>query len=129
MSYQMIKDLYDSITGNSNITALVSSSDIKVGWQNELSNYPSIVILGGGGNAVGRLGYHDVSGQIDENFSPDIEIYSQKSLKENYDILDQLSKVMISANYEKLSDNDLWDDTLSAHRKVTRWNKRKIYNK
>jgi len=129
MSYQMIKDLYDSITGNASITSLVSIDNVKVGWQNELANYPSIVILQGGGNSTGRLGYHYISGQIDENFSPDIEIYSQKSLKENYDILDQLSKVMISANYEKLSDNDMWDDTLSAHRKVTRWNKRDIYKK
>ena len=129
MSYQMIKDLYDSIRGNSNITTLVSASDIKVGWQNEFASYPAIAIMQGGGRSVGRLGYNHASGQIDENFSPDIEIYSQKSLKENYDILDQLSKIMISANYQKLSDNDFWDDTLSAHRKVTRWNKRKIYTK
>jgi len=129
MSYNMLKDLYDAITGASNITSLVTSNDIRVGWQNEISSYPAISIIQVGGNAVGRLGYHHVSGQIDENFGVQVEIYSQISLKENYDILDQLSKTMISSGYSKLSDTDTWDDTLSAHRKITRWNKRDIYTK
>jgi len=129
MSYDMLKDLYDALTGASNITVLVASADIRVGWQNEISNYPAISIIQVGGSAVGRLGYHYVSGQIDENFGTQIEIYSQASTKENYDILDQLSKTMISSGYSKLSDVDTWDDTLSAHRKITRWNKRNIYKK
>jgi hypothetical protein len=129
MSYQILKDLYDAIKGDSSITALVTAGNIKVGWQNEFATYPAISIIQVGGNAVGRLGYKHASGQIDENYGTQIEIYSQKSLKENYDILDPLSKTMISANYEKLSDVDMWDDDLSAHRKITRWNKRKIYTK
>ena len=129
MAYQMLKDLYDSIIGNPNITALVSADDVKVGWQNEFASYPSITLMQVGGNAVGRLGFNSPSGQVDENFGVQLDIYSQKSLKENYDILEQLCNTMISSGYEKLSDYDEWDNELSAHRKITRWNRRDIYTK
>lgn len=129
MSYQILKDLYDSLRNDANITALVPSDNIKVGWQNEFTSYPSISLIQVGGSSVGRLGYNHISGQIDENFGVQLEIYSQTSLKENYDILDRLQNTMISAGYEKLSDSDNWDDKLSAHRKITRWNKRIIYKK
>ena len=65
MSYQLIKDLYDSVKADTNITALVSAGDIKVGWQNEIATYPTITLFQVGGNAVGRLGYNtNISGQI-----------------------------------------------------------------
>lgn len=129
MSYQLLKDLYDSIKGDTDITALVSSDDIKIGWQNEIANYPCIAIIQIGGNAVGMLGHGAPSGLVEENFGVQIEIYSQKSLKEVYDILDELADNMLTNKYEKLSDGDDWDDTLSVHTKITRWNKIDIYTK
>jgi hypothetical protein len=130
MSYDLIKDLYDTITDDTNITNLVDSSNIKVGWQNTISTYPSIAIIRIGGNAVGRLGHNTSDyGQVEENFGVQIEIYSQNSLKEVYDICDLLTLNMITNGYSKLSDTDDWDDTLSAHAKITRWNKLSIYTK
>jgi len=129
MSYQILKDLYDALTGDANITALVPAANIKVGWQNEVSDYPCIALFQAGGNAVGRLGYAYVSGQIQENFGVQIEIYSQVSSKQIYDIMDQLTKTMISSGYEKLTDVDNWDPDLSANVKITRWNRLSIYYK
>jgi hypothetical protein len=130
MSYTLIKELYDSLTKDSAITNLVPATDIKVGWQNIISNFPCITIIRIGGNAVGRLGHNtSASGQVKENFGVQIEVYSRKSLKENYDICDLIRKNLITLGYSKLMDSDEWDDTLSAHRKITRWNKEDIYNK
>jgi len=129
MSYQHLKSLYDTITTTPNITAHVSASNVKLGWQNEIQGYPCITIIQIGGNAVGRLGYLVASGQIAEDFGVQIDIYSRQSLKQNYDILTQLTKTMISSGYQKLTDTDIWDDKLSANRKMTRWNKYDIYNK
>ena len=129
MTYQLMKDLYDSLRNNSSLTSLVPAANIKVGWQNDFSDYPAISIIQVGGREVGQLGYKSPSGLIKEDFSPQIEIYSQASAKENYDIVDVLDNIMISCNYEKLSDADAWDDTLLAHRKITRWNKTKLFNK
>jgi len=130
MSYQLLKDLYDNIIGNTNISAMVAPTNVKVGWQNEIAAYPCITIMQAGGNSVGMLGFNrTVSGQIKENFGVQLDIYSRTSIKENYDILEVLINTMISSGYEKLSDVDFWDDDLNANRKMTRWNKIDIYKK
>jgi hypothetical protein len=130
MSYELIKNLYDNIRNDSNITKYINPSNIKVGYQNTISSYPCIALIRIGGNAVGRLGHNtSEDGHVQENFGVQIEIYSQRSLKENYDICDALTLNMITNGYSKNSDNDDWDDTLSAHVKFTRWNKLTIYNK
>lgn len=130
MSYTLIKELYDSLYTDTSLTGLVSSGNIKIGWQNTIASYPCISIIRIGGNATGRLGFNtNISGQIKENFGVQIDIYSRNSLKENYDICDLIKTNLISIGYGKLSDSDEWDDTLSAHRKITRWNKVDIYEK
>jgi hypothetical protein len=129
MSYRFIKSLYDSITGDTNITQYVNKGDIKVGWQTNLTSFPCITIIGLGGNAVGTLGYNHPSGNINENYGVQIEIYSRKSLKENYDICDKIMLNMFSNGYEKLSDVDDYEDNLKSHLKITRWKKEDIYTK
>jgi len=124
MTYDLLKDLYDAIRTDTDITSYIPAADIKVGWQNDFANYPSMSIIQTGGNATGQLGVNSSpSGQIRENFGVQIDIYSQTSIKEVYDILDQLTRTMVSSGYQKLSDVDDWDDTLSANHKITRWNK------
>ena len=126
MTKQLMKDLYDSLCTNSNLTAIVPSNNIKIGWQNEISSFPTITIFQIGGTSKGQLGYNTAavgSGLVKESFGPQIEIYSRTSTLQNYQILDELNDIMISSGYEKLSDLDIYDDTLGAHRKITRWNK------
>jgi len=129
MTYQMMKDLYDSLCGHSTLTATVPSNNIKIGWQNDFEDYPSISIIQVGGRETGQLGFSNTGGLIKEDFGPQIEIYSQASAKQNYDVLSILDNIMISCGYEKLSDTDSWDPDLLAHRKITRWNKTNIFTK
>lgn len=129
MTYQTMKDLYDTLRNNSSITTIVPSGNISVGWNTELIDFPNLSIKQNGGDAVGRLGYSGLSGNIDETFNVQIDVYSDSSTLETYNIINELDNVMISSGYRKTSDNDMYDDELDIYRKVTRWSKRLIYNK
>lgn len=120
MTTQLMTNLYDNLTNNSSLTSIVSADDIDIGWQTEDINYPSISITQAGGGAIGQLGYKDKNRTL-EDFVVQIDIYSDTSAKKTYNICDEIENILVSSNYEKTADSDMWEPDLNAHRKTTQW--------
>lgn len=127
MSYNSMKDLYDSLYSDTNLNSKCPSGNIRVGWRRDEEEFPSISLIQQGGNEVGLLGYSKASGNVAELFGVQINIYSRETTLETYDIYEKLRPIMISEGYEKTADADDWDDNLSAYVKITRWNLNNYY--
>jgi len=131
MSLAVIKDIRDSLIQNSDLTNLVTSENIQVGWKRELQDFPCIIITQSSGVDTGYLGYSTSpsgSRTSKEQTSFQIDIYSRKSLKETYDILDVMKKILKKKGYSKTSDNDTWVEDYKAYRKITTWRYVYVYD-
>lgn len=128
MSYATILDLRTKLLKNSTLTGYVPSNNIQLGWLREDAEFPTITITQAGGTDVGQLGYNPAPGGsklAKETVSYQLDLYSKTSVKNILDMYDTLKGIMISSSYEKISDVDMYEPDLKAHRKITIW--RKIY--
>lgn len=119
-----LKELRDSLVNDSDFTNLVPSSNIKVGFLRERSEFPCITITQAGGGETGFLGYSTTesgSRVAKEEATFAIDIYSDNNVKENLDIYEQLRERMLNEGYIKMSDIDLWEEGVEAWRKSTSW--------
>lgn len=127
MSYNSMKDLYDTLYTDTDLNSKCPSGNIRVGWKRDDEEFPSISLIQQGGSEVGLLGYSKSSGNVAELFGVQINIYSRENTLETYDIYEKLRPIMISGGYEKTADVDDWNNDLSAHVKITRWNLNNYY--
>ena len=131
MSYATELEIRNLLINFIPLTALVSSSNIKVGWSSSLDSFPTITISQAAGSDVGQLGYAtSPSGSRVgvEEVSYQLDIYSRTSWKETLDIEDAIKKVLLKNGYSKTSSNDIWEPDIKAFRKVTMWRKINYHN-
>ena len=126
MSYSTIKALRDILINDANLIAVVPSSSILVGWARIPESYPCIVIHQVGGSDVGHLGYGTApaGSKIREERSIfQINIFSDKSRKQTYEIADLIRNALMSSeyNFTKGADVDIWEDEIKAYRKAVTW--------
>ena len=121
-------NLYTKLRDNSSLTAKIPSSNIYVGWKNDETSYPSLSLIQAAGNAVGQLGCSvNSTSNVRGTFAVQMNIYSQSSVLQTYQIYDELSKIMISSGYALETNVDTWDDIKNSHLKITRWRKTDYY--
>jgi hypothetical protein len=119
------QSLYDFLTTNAGILALVPKTSILMGIQNaQPSTYPCIVITQIGGSDMPGMGYKTAASGSKfaiERPSYQMDIFNQDVPKTNLTILDAMRMPLMANGYYKTSDNDVFDDKLNAYRKITRW--------
>jgi len=121
MSYTVTKNIRDYLCSSSAVTSLVSTSNIRVGWPDQLDSFPCIIIEQVGGSDVGYLGYNSstVGSRVRrENSTLQLDIYSQTSRKNVLDIADAVVPVMISGGCRKTIDVESYNNEIEAHRKI-----------
>jgi len=131
MSYEIAKDIYDTLTSDSDLLALVSSGNIQIGWKREPPDYPSITFYQVAGFDRGELGYSTAaSGSKIRNVVPvyGFTIFSRKSMKEILQIDDALTKCLINKGFEKLSDREGFDEDINAYVKLLTYRKKYFLN-
>ncbi len=117
MTESTLQTIYTTLNG---YTSLTSVAEISVGWKSEDLTFPCINIVQAGGSQTGMLGYSS-DNKVREEDQFQFNIYSRTSLLQTYELNDTLAGVMISSGYHKITDVDMFDDDLDAHRKTTRW--------
>lgn len=126
MSYDVLLELRNALISSSDLTNLVSSSNIQVGWKRELTDFPCIIISQSGGVDYGYLGYNtsaDGSKLGREEATYQIDIYSRTSMKNILDIFEALRGVLLALGYRKTGDTDAFESEYDAYRKITTWKK------
>jgi len=131
MSYNIAKDIYDTLTSDSNLLSLVSSGNIQIGWKREPPEYPSITFYQVAGYDRGQMGYSVLpSGSKTRTVIPvyGFTIFSRSSMKEILQIDDALTKCLIKKGFEKLSDREGYDDEINAYVKLLTYRKKYFLN-
>lgn len=122
MSSDALTDIRGFLVSSTAVTALVQKKDIVVGWRKTLDNFPCVIINQIAGNDVGYLGYGASpvgSRNREETYIFSLDIYSRTNRKQTYSIADAIVPLLIvSGSCRKLSDMDMYDDTLNVYRKL-----------
>ena len=121
MSLVALKGIRDILISDSTLTSIVPSQNIVVGWVNQISSFPTIIIHQTGGEEIGYLGYKTApSGNRIRREAANIEILvvSRKSRKETLDIADIISPLIIrEMSARKFSDAEDFRDDIHAYLK------------
>jgi len=121
VTYEALKSARDLLINNSDITNIVPSTNIQVGWQHEIKNFPSIILYQTGGSEFGYLGYNTApSGQKirRELMNLKVDIISNTSRYQTLQVSDLVTKTMISGlGARKISDYDDFSDSIKAYLK------------
>ena len=134
--YYEYSSLRKILINNSEITALVPSSNISVGYLRSDDSFPKIALFRAGGSSVGRLGYKTSSvGNKESNRISrfQIDILSRDSIEDLENIDDVVIKALLSGSKtgESLtldSDNSFYDPNYDAFRIVQVWSYNRICN-
>ena len=122
MSLTASRNVRNYLVKNAAITALVPASNISMGWPRELDKFPCILISQSSGIDKGLLGYKTTpagSRNRREEYSVQLDIFSQKNRRETLAIADAIVPVMIvSGAARKINDSDLYESDLEAFRKT-----------
>ena len=121
MSLEALKQVRGYLISSNEVTNLVSTNNIKVGWVKTSDEFPCITINQVGGTDIGYLGYgtSNLGDKLrEETCTFQIDVYSQKDRLETEQISDQVTLRMISGSCRK--DNDIEDyiDELGVYRKI-----------
>jgi len=122
MSYEVMKEARDLLVNSSEVTALVSPTNIRVGWSEGEVSMPAIIITEVTESDVGQLGFgsskvHKIEATLQ------FDILSKNSVKETLNVADAVTKTLLSNTYAKVTEVDMWDDLLKAHRRMLRFRK------
>jgi len=121
MSYDVTKDIRGYLISSSDVTSLVDTGNIRVGWSQQADEFPCIIIQQTGGTDVGYIGYNQTAAGSKvrlETVTLQLDIFSQTSRANVLDIADAVVPVMISGGCRKESDMDMYNDDIEVHRKV-----------
>jgi len=121
MTVDTLSTIRNYLCSTSAVTTLVPITDIRVGYQTELVNFPSLAIYQIGGTDVGYMGYNrSTSGNRLrlETSNINVDIISRTSMYHTYQIADAIVPVMISGGCRKMQDVDLYDTEMEVYRKV-----------
>jgi len=121
MTVDTVSTLRNYLVSTSAVTSLVPAGDIKVGWQDEITSFPSIIIYQIAGTDIGYMAYNTQTAGNKlrlETSNITCDILSRTSMYHAYQIADVIVPVMISGGCRKVQDTDLYDDNMKVHRKV-----------
>ena len=121
MTIDTLSTLRNNLIADSAVSGLVSSTSIKVGWQGEITTFPSIILYQTGGTDVGYMCYNTQTAGNKlrlETSNITVDVLSRTSMYHTYQIADAIVPVMISGGCRKVQDVDLYDDEMKSHRKV-----------
>jgi hypothetical protein len=112
-----------------NVSSSVGATNIKVGYQKILNEYPCITLFRIGETSTGRLGYQTSDGGSRDRESSvmmQVDIFHPTSV-EQLEILDDYVKVAIMSGasvelgVRLLSNSSYWDDTYNSYRTTQTW--------
>ena len=106
---------------SSAVSSQVPAKDILVGYDKDITNFPTIVLYSVGGMDVGYLGYNKAttgSSNRLETTRIAVDIMSRTSLYNCYQIADAVVPVMISGGCRKTNDVEEYNEDLNVYRKI-----------
>jgi len=113
------------LTQHTALTNQVPTSNIRVGFMQEVDSFPSISILQVAGSTYGYLGYGTStagSKMRRENRTLQIDIFSRSGMLDLQQIGDNVELALMSGSgFRKVNDNDTYEEGLHAHRKIQTW--------
>jgi len=125
MSYAAYSSARRLLINYTPLTAKVAVSNVRVGFAIIPDDYPCISLTQVGGSALKNLGYKtspDGSRIRRDDRIFQIDIYSRSGVQDLEQIADEVDKALLSGStFEKLSDNDRYEDSLHANRKIQTW--------
>jgi len=123
-----IDNLISELKGDATLLSMVDSSNIRIGWVNVISEFPSVIITIVGDDIIQKLGYStspDGSKERVDTGRVQIDIYSDKSARECAVILDRITLILLQSSkflkMRKTSDSQLFDNETRTWRRVTTW--------
>lgn len=131
MSVTAMTEIQSNLINSSSLTALVASSNIKIGWVKELDSFPCIILQQSTGVDWGYLGYNTSAAGSKtrrEQFTIQVDIYSRTTSKNVTEIADIIVPIMISSGCRKNVDTDDYNDELSVHRKLQTYTLTKFHS-
>jgi len=126
MSYDVMLEARNALINDSAVTALVSPTNIRVGWSEGQISMPAIIISTVGETDIGYLGFgtapegsrmHRIEATLQ------FDILSKSSVKETLQIDDAMTEALLENGFSKTSETDMWDGYLKAHRRIVRFRK------
>jgi len=127
--YSMYSSMRQYLINDYNVSSSVGASNIKVGYQKILNEYPCITIFRIGETSVGRLGYQTSDGgsrDKDSSVMMQIDIFHPTSV-EQLEYLDDYVKIAIMSGASTglgvrlMSNPSYWDDTYNSYRTTQTW--------
>ena len=120
MASDALTNIRGFLVSSTAVTSFVPKKDITVGRRKTIDNFPCIIINQISGVDKGYLGYGLAGNRTrKETFVFSVDIFSRTNRKQTYSIADAIVPLLIvSGSCRKLSDIDMYDDTLSVYRKV-----------
>lgn len=120
MSFQILKEVRDSLCSDTNITSKVEERNIRVGWQESLVAFPSVHITTVVERDKGLLGFaHNNRRAVETTIQ--IDVLSRESLQEAVEIGDAITSRMLQLGYQKVGDLETYDTLIRCHRKTLRF--------
>jgi len=124
MTLEILKEVRNAYIADPEITAYVSPSKIRVGWQESITAFPSIIISTVTERETGQLGY-SYSKRKTVSTTIQVDIISRKSVQETVEIADKVTDKMLDLGFEKVGDMDTYDTLMKCHRKTLRFSRLK----
>ena len=124
MAYNILKTTRDLLISDSDITNIVPDANIRVGWSNILTAFPSITITLVSDRDVGWIGYGispDGSRLHRSDIILQIDILSKESITQISNIGDNVTSLLMKNGYVKISEGDSFEDNIKAYRKSIRF--------
>lgn len=129
MTYDELVKIREALINDSQITDIVSSENIRVGWVSVVNSFPSIIITQVGGITKGMLGYSASTNgnKLRRNEGTiQFDILSTTSRAETLQIADRIEKIFLDGisdfqSFTKTSDMDMYDEEARVYRKIQVW--------
>ena len=120
MSSDALMDIRGFLVSSIAVTSIVPKKDISVGWRKNIDNFPCVILNQISGIDYGYLGYGLAGNRTrKETFVFSLDIYSRTSRKQTYSIADAIVPLLIvSGSCKKINDIDIYEDNISAYRKL-----------
>jgi hypothetical protein len=132
--YQQYSSTRQILINDGRVTDIVNPSNIKIGYEFILDDYPCITIFRGGGGGTGRLGYKtSPAGSKDVNLNGvfQIDLFHKDSVEDIEELDDAVRKAMMSGvaagvGCDMTSNPSTWDESFQSYRITQTWVLREV---
>lgn len=113
-----IEDIIDTLSADSDITSIVSSSKITIASNDKKIEYPCIILRRIGGSEVGRMGIATSSSgdrQSEERPLIRIDVVTRDSAYQAYELINYIKNLLLVDGYEVTSEFEDYDREYEAY--------------